>query len=309
MSRNTIPKKALVALPDMTILPPEEAKISAYDRSFHFGDSLYEAVRTYDGIIFSMDEHMARLRRSAEMAMYEVMPDTDHITKMVREACQAYFEKFGNSDVFVRITVSRGIGDINIDRDVAGDPYAIVFVKEMMKYAPSSYTDGLHYWVVDRRRNLPAALDPQMKTGNYLNNVLALREARLRHADDALMLDYRGFVTEGTTNNVYGVKDGTVWTAPLSVGILAGVTRDWIFELCQREGITIKERLFTAEEAQSCDEFFTSATTKEVMPITKISGRPVSNGRPGPITQRLRAGFHGLVSEYCKKHARDSLFV
>ncbi|MEW6055269.1 MAG: aminotransferase class IV [Bdellovibrionota bacterium] len=305
----TIPKKALVALPDFSIVAPEQATVSAFDRSFHFGDSLYEVTRSYEGILFSLEEHMRRLSHSAKLALFEVMPDTDRIAAMTREACRAFFRKYGNTDVYVRITVSRGVGDLNIDRRGASEPYALVFVKEFEPHAQKYYDNGAHYAVVSRRRNHPDALDPAMKSGNYLNNILAMAEARARGADDALMLNYQGFVTEGTTNNVYAVKGNAVLTAPLSVGILAGITRDWIFQICESEGVELKEKLFTVSELEGCQEMFLSSATKEVMPITKLSGKPIGDGKPGPVTKKLHQALKRLIAQYCEKYRSQSLYL
>lgn len=312
--KTTIPKKALVALPDFKtgafrIVSPEEATVSIFDRSFHFGDSLYEVTRSYDGILFSLEEHMRRLDRSADLAMYEEKPNYGLIKTMIRESSRAFFKKFGNIDVYVRVTVSRGIGDLNIDRSYSSPPYPVVIVKALETYPKAAYTDGVHYAVVDRRRNHPAALDPAMKSGNYLNNILAIAEARKLGASDAIMLNTQGFVTEGTTNNVHMVKDGEIWTAPLSVGILAGITRDWIFQICASEGIKIQERLFTANDLRQADELFLSSATKEVMPITKLNNQPVGSGKPGPTTYRLHKALLKIIAEYCDKHRSESLYI
>lgn len=318
---STIPKKALVALPDFldhpqiattrkfVIVPPEKALVPAFDRSFHFGDSLYEVTRSYDGILFSLGEHMHRLEKSAELAAFETRLDTDLIVQMVRETCRTFFTKFGNTDVYVRITVSRGIGDLNIDRSCSSEPYPVVFVKALEPFPAQHYDQGVHYAVVSRRRNHPAALDPAMKSGNYLNNVLALAEAKKLGASDAIMLSHNGFVTEGTTNNVHMVKNGEVWTAPLSVGILAGITRDWIFEIGRREGIEIQERLYTEADLQAADELFLSSATKEVMPITKLNGHSVGDGKPGPVTKKLHQGMKQIIQEYSAKHRAESLYL
>lgn len=312
--QTTIPKKALVALSDLdsgrySIVSPEEAKVSIFDRSFQFGDSLYEVTRSYDGILFALDEHMRRLDRSADLAMYEVKPDYDLIMTMVRESCRAFFRKFGNRDVYVRVTVSRGMGDLNIDRSYSTPPYSFVVVKELEPFPQHQYTQGMHYAVVSRRRNHPGALDPAMKSGNYLNNVLAMAEARKLGASDAIMLSHQGFVTEGTTNNVYAVKNGEVWTAPLSVGILAGITREWVSEICKKNGIAFQERLFTETDLWSAQEMFLSSATKEVMPITKLNNKPVGDGKPGPITQKLHEGMKEVIRDYCNKRRAESLYV
>jgi branched-chain amino acid aminotransferase len=317
----SIPKKCLVALPDFSggvaaararsfqIVPPDRALVPAFDRSFHFGDSLYEVTRSYEGVLFSLDEHMTRLKRSAELAMFEVDVDFDFGGLMVREACRAFYRQFGNTDIYVRITLSRGLGDLNIDRRTASEPYFTVIVKELEPFPQKLYDTGMHYAVVSRRRNHPDALDPAMKSGNYLNSVLALCEAQKLGAADAVMLSLQGFVTEGTTNNVHMVKGGEVWTPPLSVGILAGITREWLFQLGRTEGVPVQERLFGAAELAAADEMFLTSATKEVMPITTLNGRPVGTGRPGPVTQKLHKAMRALIADFTRRHRPESLYV
>ncbi|MBI3543666.1 MAG: aminotransferase class IV [Deltaproteobacteria bacterium] len=318
---NTIPKKALVALPDFAggldgaasrpylIVPPEQALVPAFDRSFHFGDSLYEVTRSYEGVLFSLDEHLRRLTRSCELAYFEILPDVDRIRSLVNETCRAFFNRFGNRDIYVRVVVSRGYGDLNIDRATASEPYSLVYVKELEPFSQKLYDTGMHYAVVPRRRNPPSALDPAMKSGNYLNNVLALVEAKRMGASDAILLSQQGFVTEGTTNNVHIVTAGEVWTAPLSVGILAGITRDWVFQLGRQEGIKVQERLYTESDIYSAQEMFLTSATKEVMPITTVSGRPIGDGKPGPVTRKLHVAMRKLIKDYTAKHKSESVYV
>ncbi len=318
--KTTIPEKALVALPDFSagaslaasrpyiIVPPEQALVPAFDRSFHFGDSVYEVTRTYEGVLFSLDEHLKRLARSAELAMFEVPIELDRIRLQIHETCRVFFQKFGNRDIYVRVTVSRGLGDLNIDRACSSEPYSVIIVKELEPFPAKLYSEGMHYAVVSRRRNHPSALDPAMKSGNYLNNILALSEAKRMGASDAVILSQQGFVTEGTTNNVHAVKNGEVWTSPLSVGILAGITRDWVFQLCKSDGIPIQERLFTEAELVGCDEIFLTSATKEVMPITKLTGQLVADGKPGPITLRLHKAMRALIADFTAKHRSESLY-
>jgi branched-chain amino acid aminotransferase len=304
-----LPTQAVVALqqpgtPTFRLVPPHEPCITAWDRSLHFGDSLYEVARTYQGILFAFEEHLQRLHTSADLADFGPLPPDDLLHRMVHDACRRFFDQFGARDVYVRITVSRGQGDLNIDRHASGPPYALVIVKPL-----SSHADRPQHWaVVKRRRNLRCALDPAMKSGNYLNNVLALAEAQGLGADDALLLDYQGFVTEGTTSNFYAVHQGTVWTAPLSVGILAGVTRAWVLHLCTELGIPLIERCFTAYDLAACEELFLSSSTREVQAITTLDGKPVGEGKVGPVTLQLQAGMRRLVEQFCVKHRAGSLF-
>lgn len=323
MSTLTIPKKAIVAISNAALRPgasgfsvvdPEEAKISAFDRSFHFGDSLYEAIRSYNGILFAVDEHFGRLKISAEMAMFDELISREELMAMIHQACRSFFMKFGNQDISIRITVSRGCGDINIDTSYSSSTYTVVFVRDVPLVSKDKYETGITAAIVSRKRNLKDALDPAMKSGNYLNNVLALKEAQNLGAQDAILLNYQGFVTEGTTNNVFAIKNGELWTSPLSIGILAGITRDIMLELARKIGITTQERLFTESELKSADEVFLSSSFKEALPITTLidasrSRYTVGNGKPGQITQKMHAAFRSYVLEYCQKNKALSLFI
>lgn len=315
---SAIPTRAVVNLQDpetgrFRLLEPEAAHVSVFDRSFHFGDSLYEVTRTYDGILFSLDKHLRRLHASARLASFGPLPEDAVLTAAVCDACREFFRKYGRLDAYVRVTVSRGVGDLNIDRRSAGGPYAVVIVKEVSPRPAEGV--GVHWALVDRRRNLPAALDPAMKSGNYLNNVLALAEAQARGADDALLLDYQGFVTEGTTSNFYAVVDGTVLTAPAEVGILRGITREWVLQVCEKEGIPCQVRRFTVAELDASREMFLSSSTREVQPITRLSrpggpegGEVVGDGRQGPVTRRVAMALRRFVTDWCAQHRDRSLF-
>ena len=305
--------RSIVALQDpdtsgYQIMAGEDARISAFDRSFHFGDSLYEVARSYNGILYANDDHIARLRRSASLAHFEELPDLDQLAHMVHDACHAFFTRYGNVEVYVRTTISRGVGDVNIDRQSSGRPYALVIVKDLRK-DPTAPMPPQKWVVAKRRRNLVSALDPAMKSGNYLNSVLALAEAQSYGADDALMLDHRGYATEGTTSNFFVAKHGEVWTAPLSVGILAGVTRAQVLETCRDLAIPVRERLMSRYDLQHVDELFLSSSTREVQAIVALDGRPIGDGGPGPLTTRIAAGLRTRIDAWCAQHAANSLWL
>ena len=317
----SIPKKALVTLPDFNsdfsklnqqtykTVSPAEAFVPAFDRSFHFGDSIYEVVRTYEGILFGFKEHLLRLKKSAELGLYTELPDLELAEKLFNQTIRAYYKEFGNGNVYARITYSRGIGDLNIDPKYSSVPYMVVFVKELENYPAELYAKGTHFAIVKRRRNLSSAVDPAMKSGNYLNNVLAIAEATQLGAQDALMLNVDGFVTEGTTNNFFYIKAGRLITAPLSVGILAGITRDFIFEICQQNKIPIEERLFTVENLLNADEMFMSSSTKEIVPITKLNRKNVADGSPGPLTKRCHELYKLKLKKFVADNQSSSLYL
>lgn len=321
----SIPKKALVTIPDFSsnisklnskssinsylTVEPEKAFVPAFDRSFHFGDSIYEVVRTYEGVLFGFKEHLRRLKISAELGMFNNLPDLDLAENLFKKTIRNYYEKFGNGNVYARITFSRGIGDLNIDPKYSSNPYMVIFVKELENYPKEIYEKGVHFAVVKRRRNLNSAVDPAMKSGNYLNNVLAIAESSKMGAQDALMLNVDGFVTEGTTNNFFYVKNNTIYTAPLNAGILAGITRDFIFEICKNNNIAIEERLFTVEEILKADEMFMSSSTKEIVPITTLNHKPVANGLPGKTTIKCMSLFKEKLKNFINENKSESLYI
>jgi branched-chain amino acid aminotransferase len=315
MIQDTIPKNALVGLPDfrnptsgaIQIVPPHEAMVPAFDRSFHFGDSVYEVCRTYDGVPLALPEHLRRLRQSARMAMFADFPEMSIIESMIQRTCHTYRTKFGSHDVYIRVVVSRGLSDLNINPHLASPSYPLVFVKKLEPVSQSVADQGVHFWVTERRRNHPSALDPAMKSGNYLNNVLAMGEALAHGAHDALMLSQQGFVTEGTTNNFFAVIDGSVWTAPLSVGILAGITRELVFESCRNLGIDYQERLFTVDDLKRASEMFLSSSIKEVLAITKLNELSVGDGKPGPVSKKLRTELRALIQKRTAANAGQRL--
>lgn len=291
------------------IVEPNEAKISAFDRSFHFGDSVYEVARTYGGIIFGWKEHMLRMEDSSQIARFRQKPPAAIFESMIRETCQKWFQVYGNHDVYIRWVYSRGISDLNINPELAGDSYGLVFVKELEAPTPSDFERGMSYIVAKRRRNHPDALEPQMKSGNYLNNVLALAEAKALGAQDAIMLSHDGYVTEGTTNNVYTITDGRILTAPVSLGILDGVTRRWLKQAANEESIVFEEKLFTTEELKKADEIFMSSSIKEIQAITKLDGKVVSDGKPGEFTRRVAKRLSKIIQDEIKRSHNVSLFL
>ena len=306
-----IPEKSKVAISfpgrsDFRVVPPNEAYVRVFDRSFHFGDSVYEVVRTYDGVLFGMKEHTDRLRNSMKLGLWAHLPDFSLIERMIKDTCRQYFSEFGRKDLYVRVTVSRGIGDTNIDPTTCGQPYAVVIAKEIPPAPDWHATKGVEFATVQRRRNSHEALPPSMKSGNYLNNVLAIVEAKHNGGSDAVMVNAHGFVTEGTTNNLFIVKNGVVWTPSMDAGILEGITRAMILNLCRQHKIPVEERLFTIQDVFSCEELFLSSTTREIVPITKLDGQAIGNAKPGPVTVSLRKLLREHIASEVKK--QPSLF-
>jgi branched-chain amino acid aminotransferase len=275
----------LVSL-DGRLLPPARARISVFDRGFLYGDSIYEVLRTYGGEPFELEAHLRRLRRSAALIGLRLPLSMARLRARLAAALRAA----GNRESYVRLIVTRGEGPIGLDPALAVHPHVIVLVRPLHPPPAEVYARGVSIRVVDVRRNLRQAIDPAAKTGNYLNNVLALREARARGGYEALMLDARGRVAEGSTSNVFAVFGRRVATPPLD-GILAGVTRDLVLKLARKLGHPAEERPLRRADLLRADELFLTSTLREVVPIARVDGRRVGRGAPGEITRRLLEAF------------------
>lgn len=286
---------------DGVIAPETETVVPVLDRGFLFGDSVYEVIRTLGGAPFAWEEHLDRLWQSAGGIRMPL--DLDRRTVMQRVADT--LARAGNAESYIRIVVSRGAGSApNIDLSyAAAKPCWLVMVRAL---AP---IDGVpvHLARVDRLRNDRRALDPAVKSGNYLNNVLGLAEARDRGATDCLFLNAEGHVTEASTSNVFAVVDGTVCTPPLDSGILAGVTRAMLLDWCRGQGMRVAERNLTAAEFAGADEAFLSSTLRSVSPVLSLDGKPYGDGTEGAVTAQIRRGFEAWCREAALPKQRRAL--
>jgi branched-chain amino acid aminotransferase len=279
------------------ILPPGEAVVSVFDHGFLFGDSVYEVVRTRRGVPVTLDEHLRRLEGSARQIYFELPWPMEAVKERVREAHRAS----GNEESYIRIVATRGTGEISLLPDSCRDPLLIVIVKPLPVPAPSVARDGLKVALVDRLRNDRRALDPGAKTGNYLNNALALMEARRAGAEDAILLNPEGRLAEATTSNVFLVRGGKVLTPALASGILAGITRDLLMGEMRRAGLDAAEGDLPVEALREADEVFLTSTVRGVAPVTSIDGRPVKDGKPGPVTRRVAALYEAALDRLAAK--------
>lgn len=282
-------------------------RIRALDRGYLYGDSLYEVARTYGGRIFGLDEHLDRLEKSAALMRMKLTVSRAEFALQISRTHDA-FRRTRSDEAYIRLIVSRGAGRIGFGHETIETPtlYSVV----VMPLTPPSATQlahGLHLQVAERLRNDRRALDPAAKTGNYLNSLLAYLEARpdgidlAELPDDALLLDSDGFLTEGTTFNIFYVKRRIVVTPPLDSGILEGITRKHILRMARELGLETREVRFPPSRLFEADEVFLTSTIKEAFPITRLSmaGRPAQavgaashRGKPGPITLQLRERFH-----------------
>ncbi|HEU4383189.1 MAG TPA: aminotransferase class IV [Anaeromyxobacteraceae bacterium] len=285
---------------DGALLPPGEARVSVFDRGFLYGDSVYEVVRTYRGRPFEISAHLRRLAHSAERIGLDLAWDARRTKAELLRTLEASRGEYppepgaapwNAGERYARIVMTRGAGEIGLDPALAMDPRAIVIVQPLHAPPLSAYREGVAVRVVTVQHVSPQAVDPSAKTGNYLSHVLALREARARGAHEALMLDRDGFVTEGTTSNVFAVRGRALLTPPLGVGILEGVTRGIVIGLARDLGVTVREEALRPSQLEEAEEVFITSSAREVLPVTRLGDRAVGAGRPGPVTAHLHSAY------------------
>jgi len=269
------------------IAPAAEARISVLDNGFTFGDGVYETLRTYGGRPFHLDRHLSRLRASAAMLSIEIPRDDAALTGDL----DRLLERAGNPESYIRIIVSRGVGEISYRFDRIQGPTIVMAARPYEPFAEAQYKDGIPVIISSVRRNSPRALDPAMKCCNLINNILAVREAQAKKAAEPLMLNERGDVAEGASANVFIVQGGALVTPPLNDGILPGVTRAVVLDLARELGIESRQQSIRVATLLGADEAFVTSTLKEVMPIATVDGSVIGKGRPGPVTQRLMKAY------------------
>jgi branched-chain amino acid aminotransferase len=282
---------------DGTLFPPDEAKVSVFDRGFLYGDSIYEVVRTYGGKPFELDAHLERLARSGERIALSLPWDRARLSREVTRTLDAANNLEEGRESYIRVVVTRGSGEIGLDPALAVDPRTVIVVRPLVMPPREAYTAGIEVAVVGVERTAPTAIDPSAKTGNYLNNLLALKEARDRGAYEAVMLDAKGRITEGSTSNVFVVKDGRLKTPPKEVGLLEGVTRRTVLSVARDLGLPTDEVHLGPEDLRGADEAFITSTIREIVPVTRCDGQAIGAGRVGPLTTRVQAGFRARTGE------------
>lgn len=266
-----------------------EATVSVFDHGFLYGDGIYETIRSYGEKIFMRDQHLARLHRSAE-AIGLTIPKRDW-PSLLHESMKRNAVGNDQIDAYIRITISRGTGDIGLDPALCPSPTIVVIAKPLKTPPSERYREGVSLIVAKTRRNLPDALDPQIKATNFLNNIQAKREAIAAGAFDSVLLNWESHVTECTVSNLFFVQAGQLCTPSLDCGILDGITRGVILTLARENRITVSEGRFGVEALRQAEECFLSNTTMEVMPVTRLDGHHIGNGKPGPLTRQLHQIF------------------
>jgi branched-chain amino acid aminotransferase len=272
---------------DGRVLPEHEAKVSAFDNGFAFGDSVYETLRTYAGRVFTLGRHLARLRRSAGRLGFTIPQSDAEIDGRINAVLMAA----NNPESYVRLIVSRGLGDLSYHFDRVKGPTFAILVKPLEPFAEAEFSEGIKVALVSIRRNPKWALDPAIKSSNLLNNVLATREAQAQGGSEAILLNERGEIAEGAGSNLFVVQNGTLKTPPLEAGLLEGITRALVLELCHQLKISVQQTSLRAEDLLQAEEAFITSTLKEVMPIARVGEATIGSGKPGPITLRLLAAY------------------
>jgi branched-chain amino acid aminotransferase len=269
------------------------AKVSVLDHGLLYGDGIFEGIRFYNGRVFRLEEHLARLWDSARSICLEIPMSMRDMTEAVLETIRQNRLRDG----YIRLLVTRGVGNLGLNPTQCKYPSVIIIAATIALYHESFYRKGLTIITCATRRSNPASLNPAVKSLNYLNNVMARIEANLAGADEALMLNDAGNVAECTADNVFIVKRGQIFTPPITAGALRGITRGIVFEIAGELGIRISETDITRHDVFVADECFLTGTAAEIVPVVRADGRVIGNGKPGPITARTIARFREMTRE------------
>jgi branched-chain amino acid aminotransferase len=269
----------------------KNAKVSVFDHGLLYGDGVFEGIRAYNGRVFKLKEHIDRLFYSAKAILLKIPLSHTAAMKAVIETCR----KNKLRDGYIRLVVTRGAGTLGLNPNRCKHPSVIVIADKIQLYPPAMYQRGMAIVTVPTTRNLHNAVNPAIKSLNYLNNILAKIEANIAGVEEAIMLNAEGFVAECTGDNIFIVKDGQMFTPPLSAGALYGITRGVVMGMARQAGLSVSEPNLTRYDLFNADECFLTGTGAELIPVTKIDGRVIGSGKPGPITKSLVQSYHALT--------------
>lgn len=280
------------------LVDKDKATVSVFDHGLLYGDGVFEGIRSYNGLVFKLREHLDRLYESAHTLMLEIPLSKPELEKAVIRTLEAN----RLLDAYVRLVVTRGVGDLGLDPQKCPKPVLFIIADKISLYPKEYYEKGLVLATVPTVRNHPEALNPQLKTLNYLNNILAKIEATNAGVDEAILLNSQGYVTECTGENIFYVKNvgagklaPTLVTPPPYVGILKGITRAVVMRLGKEIGLNVREEVFTRHDLYTSDEVFLTGTAAQIVPVVKIDNRKIGAGLPGSVTARLMSEFHKLT--------------
>jgi len=281
----------LVVYVDGKFYPQSEAKISVFDHGLLYGDGVFEGIRAYNGRVFKLDRHVDRLFHSAKAIDLKIPHTKEEIANLILETCR----KNDLHEGYIRPVITRGKGDLGLDpRKCKSGPSVVVIAQPQISLYGKAYERGLKVVTSSYRRVPPQSLSPSIKSLNYLNNIMARVEANQYGADEALMLDIHGYVSEATADNFFIVRNSTI-TTPWSSTNLPGVTRETVLELAPKVGVKTEERLFTLYDVWASDEAFITGTAAEIGPVVEVDGRSIGDGKPGMTTKKIMKAFRELV--------------
>lgn len=276
---------------DGKIVTPEDARVSVYDRGFLYGDAVFEVLRTYGGVPYALDEHLQRLRGSAERVAFALPVDLATLRGEVERALAAS----GSEESYVRIVVTRGSGPLSLDPDAARDPLRVILIEPVNPPRREAYVQGIAAVTVATRRAVDETTAAGAKVANYLPNLLALRAAKSQGAQEALIVDAAGRVVEGASSNVFALTAGRLTTPPESAGILAGITRRGILDAAGRLGIGVEQRELWPGDLYAAEEVFITSSIREVLPVVRVDAQTIGSGKPGAVTRALHRDFRRAV--------------
>jgi branched-chain amino acid aminotransferase len=272
---------------DGQFVEQSDAKISVFDHGLLYGDGVFEGIRLYGGNVFRLEQHLERLENSAKAILLNLPLKRQELIRATCETCRVN----GLSDAYIRLVVTRGVGDLGLAPWLCPKPTIFIIASKIELYPPEHYENGLAIVTVPTRRIGPAALPPTVKSLNYLNNILAKIEARQFGALEAIMLNEQGYVAECTADNLFIVHHGALVTPPASQGALEGITRGAILAIAGEQGIPARETNITRYDIWCADECFLTGTGAEVIPVVKLDGRQIGSGKPGPVTRQVLEAF------------------
>jgi len=272
---------------DGKLVDEKDAKISVFDHGLLYGDGVFEGIRVYNSRVFELDAHIRRLYDSAKAIRLEIPMSRSELISAVEKTVEAN----GVIDGYIRLLVTRGVGTLGLNPFICEDSRLIIIADNIQLYPEELYEKGMKVISATTVRNHPLAIPPQVKSMNYLNNILAKIEALDNDVPEAIMYNHEGYVAEATGDNVFIVRDGVIYTPPAEAGSLEGITRGIVIELAKEENFEVVEKNLTRFDLYVCDEFFLTGTAAEVIGIVEIDGRVIGDGKPGPITKLLRKKF------------------
>ena len=270
------------------LVPEAKAKVSVFDHGLLYGDGVFEGIRAYNGRVFKLEEHVARLYRSAQAIAMKIPMSQDDMADAVVKTCKANKLRDG----YIRLVVTRGVGELGLNPYLCKEPQVIIIAAGIQLYPKKLYETGLSIITVGTIRNHVEAVNPRIKSLNYLNNILAKIEAINAGVMECIMLNTQGYVAEASGDNVFVIRGNTLTTPPSWCGSLEGITRNSVMEIAAAQGMTVKEDVLTRYDLYTADEVFLTGTAAEIISVVNIDRRTIGDGQPGPLTRKLGKAFH-----------------